>query len=203
MKKLLIMYLTILPFLSFSQDQFISFLKSKNLPDCFAGLNEDQVDRLVTERELRADWTSFTIDYKSDKEVLYLYTTSRCDDIEKIHLKYHVEKGVEYIFMFKEKSVSNDSYGRLKLYVKEGEEWTRGRRVELTWQQLFNLSDKDIKRLRDADQFPKYMIRFEEKHIMFDIPWKLYTFGEGSDNDGFSMSKAKQPVKFPYRYFIL
>lgn len=186
-----------------AQEQFINFLKRAELPSCFDGLNDEQIDRLVTEREIQADWTTFRLDYDRQKEVLYLHTSNHCDDIQKIHLKRIVHKEREYVFMYKERVPHSNTYGRLRVFQKDEDEWHRGRVVEVTWEQLFQLNERDLKRLKNADQFPKYMLRFEERNIIFDIPWKLYTFGEGSEIDGFAKSNAKSAAKFPYHYFLL
>lgn len=182
--------------------KYISFLLSENLPDCFAGLDEEQVKRLLEQREIQARWTTFTVDYDHTHDVLYLSSTSKCDDIEKMHIKYKVIDSMEYIFMYKEKTVSCNSYGKMKVFVKEDDEWQRGRKIEISWNQLFNLDEKDLERLRKVDQYPSYIINFKRDDIIIEIPWRLYTFGEGSDTDGFSMSKGKQPVNLPYRFFL-
>lgn len=183
-------------------EKFIPFLKSDNLPDCFNGLNKYDVKKLITQRRLRADWTVFNIKYDNFKDVLYLYSNNNCDDIERIHLKYIYHQDVPHVMMYKQKTIASNSFGRLKVYRLEDGEWIRGRRVDVTWQQLFQLTERDLKRLNDVDQFPQYMLQFEDEHIVFDIPWRLYTFGEGSDIDGFSMSGGKQPVRMPYHFFF-
>ena len=183
-------------------EKFIPFLKSDYLPDCFNGLNRYDVQKLVTQGSLRADWTVFSVKYDSFNDVLYLYSNNNCDDIERIHLKYIIYQNVPHVLMYKQKVIASNSFGRLKVYRLEDEEWIRGRQVDVTWQQLFQLSERDLKRIHDVDQFPKYMLRFDEDHIVFDIPWRLYTFGEGSDVDGFSMSGGKQPVRMPYHFFL-
>lgn len=191
--------------ISFGQEQFIPFLKSKNLPNCFAGLEEEQIDKLVTEHEIRADWTTYKLDYDRVNEVLYLESTNHCDDIQKVHLKYVIHKELHYVYMYKERVPSSNTYGRLRLYHLDVEtnEWEQGRKLEVSWQQIFSLTEKELDRLRKADQYPKYMITFKKDHISLDIPWKLYTHGEGTDNDGFSMSKGKKPMKLPYSQFLI
>lgn len=199
----LILLILFFPVLLFAQeDKYIDFLLSKNLPDCFLGLQEEQVERLLEQHEIQARWTTFTVDYDDMNDVLYMSSTSKCDDIEKMHIKYMLIDSVEYIFMYKEKTITCNSYGRMKVFVKQGDEWQRGRKIEMSWQQLFNLDEKALERLRKADQYPKYIIKFEQKDIIIEIPWKLYTFEEGSDNEGFSMGGAKQPVRLPYRFFL-
>ncbi|MCC5922315.1 MAG: hypothetical protein JJT77_00905 [Crocinitomicaceae bacterium] len=183
-------------------EKFIPFLKSDYLPDCFNGLNRYDVQKLVTQGKLRADWTVFSVKYDNFNDVLYLYSNNNCDDIERILLKYLYYQGIPHVLMYKQKVVNSNSFGRLKVYRLVEDEWVRGRQVDVTWQQLFQLSERDIKRLHDVDQFPKYLLRFEHDHIVFDIPWRLYTFGEGSDVDGFSMSGGKQPVRMPYHFFL-
>ncbi len=202
MKKLITFCFSFLILSVFGQEQFIPFLKSSYLPNCFSGLNEDQVDRLLTEFEIQADWTTFRVKYDEQLDVLYLYSTSPCDDIHKVHLKHHFHEEHEYIFMYKERIPNSETYGRLKVYKKEGDEYIRGRKIEVTWKQLFQLNDREIRRLESVEQYPKYMLRFDRQNIVFDIPWRLYTFGEGSDNDGFSMSGAKQPIRMPYHMFL-
>lgn len=206
MKTIIIILLTMVISLpSFQQEQFIDFLKSDNLPNCLKGLNDDELDRLMTQHEIQARNTTFRLDYDNLSEVLYLTTSSHCDDIQKVHLKYLKKDEKDYVFMYKERVPHSDSYGRLRVYNYEAEDssWVQGRKVEITWEQLFNLNEKDLKRLKDVDQFPKYIIRFEENDIVFDIPWRLYTFEEGSVTDGYTMSRGKKEARMPYRYFLL
>lgn len=203
MKKILLLIGILLTNISFSQEEFITFLKSDNLPKCFQGLADDQVEQLVTEQQLRANNTTYLVDYESFKEVLYLTTTSHCDDIQRVHLK-HIEKdSMEYIFMYKERVPNSGTYGRLRVYHLEDGEWVMGRKIEVTWQTIFQISEKELKRLESVDQVPKYMLSFEADNIVFDIPWKLYTFGEGSETDGFAKGGGKKPAKLPYRYFFI
>lgn len=138
-------------------------------------------------------------------EVLYLTTTSHCDDIQKVHLKYLTRDDKDYVFMYKERVPHSNTYGRLRVYNFDTEDstWVQGRKVEITWEQLFNLNERDLKRLKEIDQFPQYMIRFEENDIVFDIPWRLYTFEEGTVTDGYTMSRGKKAARMPYHYFLL
>lgn len=187
---------------SFAQGEFIEFLKSENLPECFKGLDPAEVDRLMEQGSIQARNTTFRLDYDHFKNVLYLETSNHCDDIYRIHLKLIFHKEREYVFMYKERVKHSDTYGRLRVYQLDGDEWIGGRTVEVTWQQLFNLSERDLQRLRNVDQYPQYLLSFEERHIEFQIPWRLYTFEEGSENNSFSKGGGKHPVTFPYHYFI-
>lgn len=49
MAKILLFIGILLTNVSFSQEEFITFLKSDNLPKCFQGLDEEQIERLVTQ----------------------------------------------------------------------------------------------------------------------------------------------------------
>ena len=141
----------LLPSLLFSQEaKYIDFLLSNNLPECFLGLQEDQVERLLEQHEIQARWTTFKVDYNHTTDVLYLSSTSKCDDIEKMHIKYKVIDSMEYIFMYKEKTISCNSFGKMKVFFKENDEWQRGRKIEISWEQLFNLDDKALEQIGRA-----------------------------------------------------
>lgn len=205
MKTILLVLIALYTYSSLpAQEQFISFLKSDNLPDCLQGFNDDEIDRLLTQHEIQARNTTYRLDYDQRTEVLYLSSTSHCDDIAKVHLKYLTRDNKEYVFMYKERVPHSNTYGRLRVYNFDSSDstWIAGRKIEVTWEQLFNLNERDLKRLKDIDQFPKYMVRFDDNDIVFDIPWRLYTFEEGSVNDGFTMSGGIKEARMPYHYFI-
>ena len=202
MKKILFIFILSISLSTMAQGEFIEFLKSDKLPHCFKGLNESDVERLMEQSTIQARNTTFRMDYDHFKNVMYLETSNHCDDIYRIHMKLIFHKEREYVFMYKERVKNSDSYGRLRVYRLDDDEWQEGRTVEVTWQQLFNLNDRDLNRLRNIDKYPQYMLSFEERNIVFEIPWRLYTFEEGSENNAFSKAGGKQPVKFPYHYFL-
>lgn len=204
MKKVLLFIFSIclLSLQSKGQEQFIPFLKSSYLPNCFAGLNHDQIDRLMTEFEIQADWTTFRVEYDRGLDVLYLYSSNPCDDIHKVHLKHLFFEGDEFIMMYKERIPNSNTYGRLKAFKLQDEEYVRGRKIDVTWSSLFGFNERQIRRLEQIEQYPKYLLRFEHENIVFEVPWNIYSFEEGRDNDGFSMSGAKAPVRMPYSFFL-
>lgn len=203
MKKLplLILIMSLSVFRLNAQFEYRSFFDCEHLPYCYI-IDSLSTDELLTAGEIFSKHGHIYANYDRQNEVLILQSDVNCDDVTKLHIKRLTHNQEEYMFVFKEKDVNKNTYGKLKLYQYQDGKWIPGRKIEMSWQRLFNVSEKDLNRLRQLGQYPEYMVKFRSDHFVVEIPWGLYTYGEGSDIDGFSKSRGKQPIKFSYTSFI-
>jgi hypothetical protein len=185
-----------------SQQQFTTFLATDFLPECYSSIDSLSYQTLLAGKSLHRDWNEMYATYNRESDVLRLFTSNECSNIRSVYLKRFEHMGKDYILAFREKENMELTYGKLKLFVLEENEWQKGRKIEVSWQKLFHLSDEAVQRLTANGHTPDYMIRFERDFIFIDIPWKLYEMDEGSETHGYVMGGAKQPVKLPYHFLI-
>ena len=56
--------------------------------------------------------------------------------------------------------------------------------------------------MRELDDFPKCKMTLQETGMRIEIPWELYTYGEGSESNGYAKAGGKQPITIRYSYFL-
>lgn len=184
------------------QKEFTEFLKQAELPACYKNLESKDIEELMEYGKTSYNGFQLSAHYDETREVFELSTIKNCHDTKKLQLKY-VERGLkDYVFIFQELMEGEQSYGNIKLYECKDSTWTGGREIAVSWTQLFNLDEEELEELRELDQYPKCMVNFEKDGMKIEIPWKLYTYGENSQSNGYVKAGGKQPVILKYDPFI-
>jgi hypothetical protein len=198
----IIVLLLALTFNANSQEEFISFLKQAELPACFKNLESNNVDEIFEYG--RTTFESFEISshYDPSAEVFEITTKENCHDTKKLQLKYVDHLSGEYVFLYRERIDGEQSYGTIMLYEYQDSLWTQGKEIAISWTHLFDIDEEELEELRELDQYPKFMVAFQKEGMRIEVPWKLYTYGDSSQSNGYVKAGGKQPITIQYTYFL-
>lgn len=185
-----------------NQEEFTSFLKEAELPSCFNNMDYHHVDELFKYGKTRFESFDISSNYDKEAEVFKLNTRENCHDTKSVQLKYVDYLSGEFIFLYHERAEGNESFGSVVLYEFQDSTWTEGKEIKISWSQLFNIEEKELKELRELDQFPRCKMTFQKTGMRVEIPWKLYTYGEGSESNGYVQGGGKQPIILKYSTFL-
>lgn len=185
-----------------SQEKYVSFLKQADLPACFEHLESNHVDEIIEYG--RTSFESFKISshYDQPTEVFELTTRENCHDTKRLQLKHVEYSSGEYVFLYKERIDGEHTYGDVMVYEYQDSSWTQGKKIAISWTNLFDIDKEQLEELRELDQYPKCMINFQKDGMRIEVPWKLYTHGENSQSNGYVHAGGKQPITIQYTYFL-
>ena len=184
------------------QEKFASFLEQAELPSCFQNIDRNHVEELFTFGKTRSESFDITLNYDNIEDVLFLNTRENCHDTEMLQLKYVDYLSGEYIFLYRQHKDGEHNYGNVKLYELKDSVWNQGTQITISWKELFDLDEEKLEDLREIDQYPKCMMTFKKTGMRIEIPWELYTYGDGSESNGYVQGRGKQPITIRYSYFL-
>lgn len=184
------------------QDRFASFLTQAELPSCFNNMEYNHVDELFNYGRTRFNRFDINSNYDEETEVLELNSKENCNDTRKLQLKYVNYLSGEYIFLYRQHEDGDHNYGTVQLFEYQDSLWSKGKNITISWEQLFDIDKDKLEDLREIDQYPKCMMTFEKTGMRIEIPWELYTYGEGSESNGYVKAGGRQPITIQYSYFL-
>ncbi|MEX1192822.1 MAG: hypothetical protein WEA99_12680 [Brumimicrobium sp.] len=199
---LLITAIILFSFTIIGQQEFRSLMNQKELPACFRQLSQNNVDELMDYFKTSSGGFIISSDYDDTNDVYTLSAKGSCHDTKALRMKHLKKNDVDYIFVFRELIEEDESYGNIQLYEKKDSLWSEGKQIEISWQHLFDVDKKKLQELKELDKHPKCMITFKKEGMRIEIPWEFYTYGEGSENNGYVKGGGKQPILLHYDYFL-
>lgn len=185
-----------------NQEQFASFLTQAELPSCFENIDYHHVEELFLYGKTRFESFDITSNYDNVEEVLELNTRENCHDTRSLQLKYVDYLTGEYIFLYRQHKDGEHNYGTVKLYEFKDSVWSEGKNITISWEELFDLDKDKLEDLHELDQYPKCMMTFKKTGMRIEIPWELYTYGDGSESNGYVQGRGKHPITIRYSYFL-
>ncbi len=180
---------------------FKDFLSNLSTAECLERLDSIQINDLFGAKKIYVENHTVSISEISENTVK-INVSEFCTAYNTISIHYYNALAGEYFFVYRKFAELREDYGALQLYQKKNEEWEFGQRLTFDWQHFFNISEKEVKRLQESQQSPKYLVEFKPQGIQFEIPWELYSFGEGSEINSFVQSNGEQPIILPYATVI-
>ncbi|MGM0479095.1 MAG: hypothetical protein ACQERC_07705 [Bacteroidota bacterium] len=176
---------------------FTQFLSGLSAVDCLENLDSAQFIDLFDADKIYVNNHTVSIAERKNNTVT-IDVFEFCNAYKTISVHYYSALEGEYMFVYRKFADSREEYGALQLYQKVNDEWEFGQRLTFDWHHFFNISEKEVERLRESNQSPKYLVEFRQEGIQLDIPWELYSFGEGSEINSYVTSNGKQPILLPY-----
>ncbi len=180
---------------------FEDFLSSLSTVECLERLDSIQINDLFGAQKIYVENHTVSMNAIA-KNTVKINVAEFCTAYNTISIHYYKSLAGEYFFVYRKFAELREDYGALQLYQKKNEKWELGQRLKFDWQHFFNISEKEVQRLRESKQSPKYLVEFKPQGIQFDIPWELYSFGEGSEINAFVQSNGEQPIILPYAAVI-
>jgi hypothetical protein len=182
-------------------DQTFSFIKQLDEKQCLNKLKLVELEELFAAGNvyIKNDRLKMNVDRFGN---ITIFPSGLCNELKAVKLRYYTYLDQEFIFVYRRFTENRDSYGQLQLYIKKDSIWQAGQILQFGWQHLFQISEKEIKRLNELNQYPQYMIEFKENGIEISIPWELYSFDEGTEINGYSQGRGKQPILLQFDEII-
>ncbi len=205
MKHLVPLFFVILPYLIAAQTEedslYISFLQSSGTKKCLSALENSHVSELFESNTVYINNHRISMERKTH-EYYEIDPYGLCNEYRSVFLHHHLSNGIEYMFVYRRFSESKDQYGELQLYSKIEDEWKMGQILNLEWHNFFSISQDEIDRLRNLQQYPKFLVEFKKEGMAFTIPWEIYSFDQGSEMNGYVKGRGSQPILISYDSII-
>ncbi|MDX1652462.1 MAG: hypothetical protein R3277_08220 [Brumimicrobium sp.] len=184
------------------QEEFISFLNQAELPACFKKLNQTNIFELTEYGKTNSEGFIISAEYDENAGIIKLTTREDCYNTSSLTMKLYRKDTTDYIFLFRDQNLSEESYGNIQVFEKQDSLWQKGRQIVITWEQIFHTEPERIKELKEHDKFPRCMITFKKEGMLIKIPWDLYVYGETNDYNGYAKAGGEHPVLLDYDYFL-
>lgn len=182
-------------------DQFTRFIIENPRKDCLTQLDSISIQELFQSKILRIRNHNVTLVEVKDN-TLTIDPFGLCNEYQTISYHLYSEGDRQFMFVYKKYATTRQAYGELQLFEEIDGQWKFGRLLILDWNNFFSISEKEIKRLHDLNQYPKYLIRFTARGIEFSIPWEIYSFDQGSEVNGYVQGNGSQPILLEYSELI-
>jgi hypothetical protein len=205
MRNLVYFILLFIPVSGFSQPiedtSYFEFLKSPLSKECLSQLDSSQISELLTANIVIANNHRVSLERKQGGS-LVIDPFGLCNEYRSISMHYLNSSDNEYMFVYRRYSEAKEKYGELQLYGKKDGKWTFGKIINFNWQHFFSISDEEIDRLKNLNQYPNYLVTFKPTGIEFTIPWELYSFDQGSEVNGYVKGNGSQPILLSYENLL-
>lgn len=176
---------------------FIDFLNNDPRSSCLAPLDSLALEHLFRSKVIRIKNHNVTLNKINDATIT-IDPFGLCNEYRAITYRFHKIRGNEYMFVYKKFAEAREEYGELQLYEKIDGSWEFGRTLTFDWKHFFSISQEEIDRLRNLNQYPTYLVTFRERGIEFSIPWEIYSFDQGSEINGYVKGHGSQPILLEY-----
>ncbi len=201
MKHLVPLFFVILPYLIAAQTKedslYLNFLQSSGTKKCLSELDSSHVSELFESNTVYINNHRISF-HKKTHDYYEIDPYGLCNEYRSVFLHHHLSSGTEYMFVYRRFSESKDQYGELQLYSKIKGKWEVGQILNLGWHNFFSISQDEIDRLRNLNQYPKFLIKFKSDGIELNIPWEIYSFDQGSEINGYVKGNGSQPILLSY-----
>lgn len=180
---------------------FTDFINNQPRKNCLSPLDSLAVEQLFRSNVIRVNNHNVTLNRLS-ASTISIDPFGLCNEYRTITYHYYQQGEREFMFVYKKYAVVREDYGELQLYEKKKEKWEFGRILTFSWKHFFSISQEEIDRLRNLDQYPNYLVTFRERGIEFSIPWEIYSFDQGSEINGYVQGNGSQPILLEYKDII-
>lgn len=201
MKRLLYLVIALSSHIVYSQTSedslYIDFLQASETRECLNELNSAQVSELFKANIIFVNNHQISME-RNPRHSRIIDPFGLCNEYRSISLHHHVQDSTEHMFVYRRYSEARDNYGELQLYSKINGTWEKGQILHPGWSQFFSISNEEIDRLRNLNQYPTFLVTFRENGVEFIIPWEIYSFDQGSEMNGYVKGNGSQPIVLTY-----
>ncbi|GEM_PF-3553154 len=180
---------------------FYDFLVNHPSEDCLYEMDSASVKELQKANIVYVNNHRVSLERKSDQTIT-IDPFGLCNEYRSISMHYHIIDSVEHMFVYRRYAEARKEYGELQLYSKIDGQWQFGQEIQLDWRNFFSISNEEIDRLRNLNQYPTYLVQFKREGIEFSIPWEIYSFDQGSEINGYVKGNGNQPITLSYSNVI-
>lgn len=207
MKSLILISVLVFSFCSVSQSdslkfKFNQFLVENELPGCFQGFDSNTTDFTWQENSFTIGTNIINSEYNQELEHLKLYITETCIEKNVLELKYLKKDSSEYLLVYEETDDHCCSYGELTKYVWKDSTWIKGNALNMSWENIFQLENKEMQSLKSTGEMPAVMFTFKEEGLYVEIPWEYYSLTFDEDTNGYLQGGAMKPFTISYSEIV-
>ena len=179
----------------------MDFLNESNTEECLGEMDSIQIRELFKANIVFVNNHRVSIE-RNPRHSRIIDPFGLCDEFRSISLHHYMEDSTEHMFVYRRYAESRKEYGELQLYSKIDGHWKEGQIIKPGWHDFFSISQEEVDRLINLNQYPTFLVTFRENGVEFIIPWEIYSFDQGSEINGYVKGNGSQPILLSYQNLL-